>query len=46
MIETTGEQVEITALGPDLYFWLENKAMICILICSPYVRKLDCKQDR
>ena len=44
-MEITWEQVDITALGPDLYLWLKNKAKICILICTPCVGKLDCKQE-
>ena len=35
----------MTALGPDLYFWLENRAMICISIHTPCVGKLHCKQE-
>ena len=44
-METTWEQVDITALGPDSYLWLKNKAKIRILIHAPCVRKLDCKQE-
>ena len=35
----------MTALGPNSYFWLENRAMICISIHTPCVRKLHCKQE-
>ena len=43
MIEITREQVDITALGPNSYLWLKNKAKIHILIRTPCVGKLDCK---
>ena len=35
----------MTALGPDSYFWLENRAIIHISIYSPCVGKLHCKQE-
>ena len=31
-METTQEQVDIVALGSNLYLWLKNTAKICILI--------------
>ena len=43
-METTWEQVDITALGSNSYLWLKNKAKIHILIHTPCVRELDCKQ--
>ena len=44
-METTSEQVDITALGPNSYLWLKNTAKIHILIHTPCARKLDCKQE-
>ena len=35
MMETTQEQVDIIALGPNSYLWLKNTAKIRILICTP-----------
>ena len=40
MMETTQEQVDIVALGPNLYLWLKNAAKICILIHIPNAREL------
>ena len=37
LIEITWKQVDITALGPDLYIWLKNRAMIHISIHTPLV---------
>ena len=45
MIETTWEQVDITALGSDLYLWLKNIAKIYILIHTPCVREWDCRLE-
>ena len=36
MMETTQEQVDITALGPNSYLWLKNTAKIHILSHTPY----------
>ena len=44
-METTQEQVDITALGPNSYLWLKNTAKICILIHTPYAGEWDCKQE-
>ena len=44
-METTWEQVDITALGPNSYLWLKNTAKIHILINTPYVGEQDCKQE-
>ena len=44
-METTWEQVDITALGPNSYLWLKNTAKIHILICTPCVGEWDCKQE-
>ena len=35
MMETTQEQVDIIALGPNSYLWLKNTAKIHILIHTP-----------
>ena len=35
MMETTWEQVDIVALGPNSYLWLKNTAKIHILIHTP-----------
>ena len=40
LIEITLEQVDTTALGPDSYLWLKNRAMIHILICTPLCWKI------
>ena len=45
MMETTWEQVDITALGPNSYFWLKNTAKIHILIHTPHAGEQDCKQE-
>ena len=45
MMETTWEQVDITALGPNWYLCLKNTAKICILIHTPYGGEQDCKQE-
>ena len=39
MMETTQEQVDIIALGPNSYLWLKNTAKIHILIHTPYAGK-------
>ena len=39
-METTWEQVDITALGPNSYLRLKNKATIRILIHTPCVRRI------
>ena len=44
-METTWEQVDITALGPNSYLWLKNTAKIHILIHTPYAGEWDCKQE-
>ena len=44
-METTWEQVDITALGHNSYLWLKNTAKICILIHTPYANKLDCRLE-
>ena len=44
-METTQEQVDITALGPNSYLWLKNTAKICILFCTPNAGEWDCKQE-
>ena len=44
-MQTTWEQVDITALGPNSYLQLKNTAKICILICTPCVGEWDCKQE-
>ena len=38
----TREQVDIVALGPDLYLWLKNTAKIRILIHTPNAGESDC----
>ena len=38
---TTQEQVDIVALGSNLYLWLKNTAKIHILICTPNARESD-----
>ena len=38
----TREQVDIVALGPDLYLWLKNTAKIHILIHTPNAGESDC----
>ena len=43
MMETTREQVDIVALGSNLYLWLKNTAKICILIHTPNTRESDCR---
>ena len=35
MMEPTQEQVDIVALGPNLYLWLKNTAKIHIFIHTP-----------
>ena len=40
-MKTTQEQVDIVALGPNLYLWLKNTAKIRILICTPNARESD-----
>ena len=42
-METTWEQVDIVALGPNLYLWLKNTAKIRILIHTPNARESDCR---
>ena len=42
-METTWEQVDIIALGPNLYLWLKNTAKIHILICTPNAGESDCR---
>ena len=42
-METTQEQVDIVALGPNLYLWLKNTAKIHILICTPNAGESDCR---
>ena len=42
-METTQEQVDIIALGPNSYLWLKNTAKICILIHTPNAGKSDCR---
>ena len=42
-METTQEQVDIVALGPNSYLWLKNTAKIHILICTPNARESDCR---
>ena len=42
-METTREQVDIIALGPNLYFWLKNTAKIHILICTPNAGEWECR---
>ena len=41
MMETTQEQVDIVALGSNLYLWLKNTAKIHILIHTPNARESD-----
>ena len=38
----TQEQVDIVALGPNLYLWLKNTAKIRILIHTPNAGESDC----
>ena len=40
---TTQEQVDIVALGSNLYLWLKNTAKIRILICTPNAGESDCR---
>ena len=40
-METIWEQVDIVALGPNLYLWLKNTAKICILIHTPNAGESD-----
>ena len=40
-METTREQVDIVALGPNLYLWLKNIAKIHILIHTPNAGESD-----
>ena len=40
-METTQEQVDIVALGPNSYLWLKNIAKIHILICTPNAGESD-----
>ena len=42
-METTWEQVDIVALGPNLYLWLKNTAKIHILIHTPNAGESDCR---
>ena len=42
-METTQEQVDIVALGPNSYLWWKNTAKIRILIHTPNARELDCR---
>ena len=42
MMRPTREQVDIVALGPDLYLWLKNTAKIRILIHTPSAGESDC----
>ena len=35
MMETTQEQVDVVALGPNSYLWLKNTAKLHILIHTP-----------
>ena len=42
-METTQEQVDILALGSNLYLWLKNTAKIHILIHTPNARESDCR---
>ena len=42
-METTQEQVDIVALGPNLYLWLKNTAKIRILIHTPNAGESDCR---
>ena len=43
MMETTREQVDIVALGPNSYLWLKNTAKIHILIHTPNAGESDCR---
>ena len=40
-METTQEQVDIVALGPNSYLWLKNTAKICILFHTPNAGESD-----
>ena len=40
-METTWEQVDIVALGPNSYLWLKNTAKSHILIHTPNARESD-----
>ena len=40
-METTQEQVDIVALGPNSYLWLKNTAQIHILIHTPNAGVVD-----
>ena len=40
-METTWEQVDIVALGPNSYLWLKNTAKIRILIHTPNAGESD-----
>ena len=42
-MRATWEQVDIVALGPNLYLWLKNTAKIHILICTPNAGEWDCR---
>ena len=42
LMRPTQEQVDIVALGPDLYLWLKNTAKIRILIHTPNAGESDC----
>ena len=42
-METTWEQVDITALGPNSYLWLKSTAKIHILIHTPNAGEWDCR---
>ena len=41
MMGASQKQVDIVALGPNLYLWLKNTAKIHILICTPNAGESD-----
>ena len=42
-METTQEQVDMVALGPNSYLWLKNTAKIRILIHTSNAEESDCR---